>query len=432
MKRVLQAISLFCAIGLSAIAAGAAPLDDAVAAYDSGDYRQALARLRPLAEQRNAVAQFYLGIMHANGSGVPCDLAEAQRLYRLAAAQGHASAQFNLGAMHLNGHGMPKDAAEARKFYQQAAVQGHARAQYELGLLYASGQGGSTDTVQAHFWFNLAIASFPETSGSDWRYRAQVQRGLAAARMSPTEIAVAEQMARGWKTTTPQQPGAPAAGRVQTGSGFFVSDAGHVLTNAHVVEDCATARLVWPEHAMAAEILAREKRVDLALLKAERPGPAVSRLRPAVRQGEPVAAYGFPLSGTLSSGGSFTTGGVTALAGIRDDDSRLQISTPIQPGNSGGPLLDESGNVVGVIVSRLIAMRGNTGYAAVPQNINFAIKASEAASFLDANGVRYATGKLQARLSPADLADRGRAFSVQIKCTAAPPATAADAAPSRG
>ena len=122
MKRVLQAISLFCAIGLSAIAAGAAPLDDAVAAYDSGDYRQALARLRPLAEQRNAVAQFYLGIMHANGSGVPRDLAEAQRLYRLAAAQGHAPAQFNLGVMHLNGFGVPKDAAEARKFYQQAAA----------------------------------------------------------------------------------------------------------------------------------------------------------------------------------------------------------------------------------------------------------------------------------------------------------------------
>jgi S1-C subfamily serine protease len=427
MKCVLRAISLFCAISLSAVAAGAAPLDDAVTAYDSGDYRQALARLRPLAEQRNAVAQFYLGIMHANGSGVPRDLGEAQRLYGLAAAQGHAPAQFSLGVMHLNGLGVPKDATEARKFYQQAAAQGHARAQYELALLYASGQGGAADNVQAHFWFSLAAIGFPESSGSDWRYKAQVQRGLAAAKMSPTEIAVAEQMVRSWKTTTSQQAAPSAPMRVASGSGFFVSDAGHVLTNAHVVAGCTTARAVWPEQAMAAEILARDARVDLALLKTERPGPAVSRLRPAVRQGEAVAVYGFPFGGVLSSGGSFTTGGVTALTGVRDDNSRLQITAPVQPGNSGGPLLDEGGNVVGVVVSRINAMRSD-----VAQNINFAIKASEATSFLDAQGVRYATGKLQARLSPSDIADRARAFSVRIECRPVPAAASAETARGRG
>ena len=121
----------------------------------------------------------------------------------------------------------------------------------------------------------------------------------------------------------------------------------------------------------------------------------------------------------LASGGNFTTGNVTALAGLRDDSRSLQISAPVQPGNSGGPLLDEAGNVVGVVVAKLDALRVASATNDIPQNVNFAIKVTVAADFLSAHGVRYTEAKLDAPLPPSDIAERARAFSVHIECESA-------------
>jgi hypothetical protein len=102
-----------------------------------------------------------------------------------------------------------------------------------------------------------------------------------------------------------------------------------------------------------------------------------------------VVTYGFPLSGLLSSGPTLTTGDVSALAGLRDNPMHFQISAPVQPGNSGGPLLDAQAHVIGVVVSKLNAARiaEMTG-GDIPQNVNFAIKGTEALAFLTANGVQ--------------------------------------------
>ncbi len=99
--------------------------------------------------------------------------------------------------------------------------------------------------------------------------------------------------------------------------------------------------------------------------------------------------FGFPLSGLLSSGPTLTTGDVSALAGLRDNPTNIQISAPVQPGNSGGPLLDSQANVIGVVVSKLNAARiaEMTG-GDIPQNVNFAVKGTEALAFLRANGVQ--------------------------------------------
>ena len=85
----------------------------AIEAYERGDYATALAGFQNYAEQGNAAAQSNLGVMYANGEGVPEDDAEAVRWYRLAAEQGYAAAQFNLGFMYANGEGVPEDDAEA-------------------------------------------------------------------------------------------------------------------------------------------------------------------------------------------------------------------------------------------------------------------------------------------------------------------------------
>jgi S1-C subfamily serine protease len=135
-----------------------------------------------------------------------------------------------------------------------------------------------------------------------------------------------------------------------------------------------------------------------------------------VRQGEDIVVYGFPLSGVLASGGNIAVGNITALAGLGNDSRFLQISAPIQPGNSGGPLLDRNGTVVGIVVAKLNALEIASATGDIPQNVNFAIKASVAAAFLDAQGVAHAESVAVGALSTPDIAERAKSFTVQVIC----------------
>ncbi len=135
-----------------------------------------------------------------------------------------------------------------------------------------------------------------------------------------------------------------------------------------------------------------------------------------MRLGDPVVVYGFPLVGVLTPTGNLTTGGVSALAGLGNDSRMMQISAPVQPGNSGGPLLDSGGNVVGVINMKLNALRTAAATGDVPQNVNFAIKASVVRNFLDANSVDYQNAPAARELKPADVADRAKKFTLLIEC----------------
>jgi len=170
---------------------------------------------------------------------------------------------------------------------------------------------------------------------------------------------------------------------------------GRVLTNNHVVDGCA--RMMVRNAAgvrLPGRVLVTDQRRDLAVMSvAAEIGPALAfRDAPAVRRGESVVTYGFPLSGLLSSGPTLTTGDVSALAGLRDNPNNYQISASVQPGNSGGPLLDIQGNVIGVVVSKLNAARvaEMTG-GDIPQNVNFAVKGTEALAFLRENSVAART-----------------------------------------
>lgn len=186
--------------------------------------------------------------------------------------------------------------------------------------------------------------------------------------------------------------GLPGAGvrPASTGTGFVVAE-GWALTNAHVAAECG---LVVAHNAQRMRVPARLRAVDakrdLALL-AIPPGfgpPLPFRESPPLRRGEGVVTYGFPLSGLLSSGPTLTSGDVSALSGLRDDPITIQISAPVQPGNSGGPLLDSQARVVGVVVSKLNAARvAELTGGDIPQNVNFAIKGSEALIFLRSQNV---------------------------------------------
>lgn len=211
--------------------------------------------------------------------------------------------------------------------------------------------------------------------------------------------------------------GPQSEGGKSSGTGFFVSERGHLLTNNHVVNGCKKVT-VTPvgEVAVPAQVVARDPNNDLALLKADLTPKDVPALNTRVRVGDGVSVYGFPLSGLLASNGNFTIGNVTATAGLADDTRMVQISAPVQPGNSGGPVIDQKGNIVGVVVSKLDALGVASAIKDVPQNVNFAIKSSIAQNFLDTNGIESKAKLKGATLEPAAVADVAKGFTVRIEC----------------
>mgnify|MGYP003608589476 FL=1 len=177
--------------------------------------------------------------------------------------------------------------------------------------------------------------------------------------------------------------------RAPSGTGFVVGT-DRVMTNYHVIEACSRifVRTADSRTLPVTQSPLSDARRDLALLQvAGNPGPALAFRANPVRRGESVVTYGFPLAGLLSSGPTLTTGEVSALAGLADNQQQFQISAPVQQGNSGGPLLDRQGHVIGVIVSKLNAARVAQRTGDIPQNVNFAVKGTEAVDFLRRNGV---------------------------------------------
>jgi S1-C subfamily serine protease len=189
-----------------------------------------------------------------------------------------------------------------------------------------------------------------------------------------------------------------------------------MLTNAHVVVDCQQIRVNGDGQNGTARLLARDENNDLALLATDLHPARWTNWRLSVPQGEDIIVYGFPLTGVLASGGNVTTGTVTALAGLRNDSRFLQISAPVQPGNSGGPILDRNGNVVGVVVAKLNALGIASTTGDIPQNVNFAIKASLATAFLDAQRVTHSEDQGNGALSTPDIAARAQAMTMQVVC----------------
>ena len=119
----------------------------------------------------------------------------------------------------------------------------------------------------------------------------------------------------------------------------------------------------------------------------------------------------------LSSDLIVTSGQVNSLAGLGNDPNLLQISAPLQPGNSGGPIIDRSGGIVGAVVSKLNVARVAKFTGDLAQNVNFAIKPEIIRLFLDANQVNYVTAHLGTRIEGTEIAQRARSFSTQVLCT---------------
>lgn len=204
------------------------------------------------------------------------------------------------------------------------------------------------------------------------------------------------------------------------GTGFVVSANGHIVTNNHVIEGCSDLKgNLTGEAAMVLRVVSSDANNDLALLQA--PSTATfkefARIRDrSIRSGDSVVAIGFPFHGLLTSDFTVTTGIVSSLSGMRNDSRFLQISAPVQPGNSGGPLFDATGQIVGVVTGKLDGLRVAVATGSIPENINFAIKTGALRDFLDNSVVPYQTAEPKGELKTTDIAGNARAYTMLISC----------------
>lgn len=179
----------------------------------------------------------------------------------------------------------------------------------------------------------------------------------------------------------PELP-APLKGAKSSGSGFFVGIQGYFITNAHVVDDSDRVSIYYGGKMLNAEVVKVSKVVDLAILKVPQSviGLEISSEEP--QPGNDVFAIGYPQPALQGLEAKVTKGVISSSKGLDDDDTRFQIDAAVQPGNSGGPLCDSSGRVVGVVVAGLnqIAVASVTG--SIPQNVNYGIKVAEVSALL--------------------------------------------------
>ncbi len=281
--------------------------------------------------------------------------------------------------------------------------------------------------LRAGGWSTLMISGRDRDAGALAAITGSIEPGYAPAiGISPGRLAtgvevlariVAEEEAP--ESPLPPMPGAnvakadPAPSPSGSGTGFLVTETGHLLTNQHVVSGCGS--LTVDGH--SATVLAEDGVFDLALLQVDAlSGAAVAPFAGSpARLNSDVTVVGFPLSGLLG-GLNVTRGAVTSTKGIGGDGINMQISAPVQPGNSGGPVLNGAGQVVGVVVARLSDAYAIESYGSVPQNVNFAIRGEIAKLFLAQNGVEPVVVAAGAVLPPEDLAEVAQRFTRLVIC----------------
>ncbi len=343
---------------------------------------------RKAADQGFTPAQYNLGCCYEIGNGVVKDEVEAVKWIRKAAEQGLAVAQCNLGTCYYNGSGVDQDAAEAVKWYRKAADQGDAVAQCNLGACYWNGDGVIKNELEGYKWILLAAAQGDET--------AKKTVLIQEVRLSTAQRAEGQRLAQEWEARLanrganqeiePRPATAPAGNSPKiTGTGFLITRNGYLVTNHHVVKNSTKVRVQTAAGLLDAVVVRVDAASDLALLKVNGTFDALPVVSSrTARLGATVATVGFPNTGLQGFEPKLSKGDISSLAGIQDDVRYFQISVPVQPGNSGGALVDERGNVVGVVTSQLSQEAALASTGTLAQNVNYAVKSSYLLGFLEA------------------------------------------------
>ena len=303
-------------------------------------------------------------------------------------------------------------------------MQGYAPAQAVLASLYDAGRGVEQNDALAYEWSDLASVHLQNQLGALVR----TLRDRAAQHLAPATLTAAQAAASQWKqgndlqspVLTAEDAAAAAAHPTlrDTGSGFVIGRSGEIATDNHVVATCREIRAhdAASKLNVLVHVLARDTSNDLAVLSGGGIGPRLKLQANPIQQGQSIATYGFPLAPVLAGTGNLTTGTVSSTDGLSGDPKTFQFSAPVQPGSSGGPVVDDSGAVVGIIEAKLnvLALAASTGDVA--QNVNFASKAVSLRKLMDANGVGYEIAKGGGAHQTVELADTLQKASVKVEC----------------
>jgi TPR repeat protein len=405
----------------------------------SQDKAAALPWVRRAAEQGQASAQNWMGDFYMSGELVEKDPYQAIGWFRKSALQVEPAGQRALGLAYARGNGVARDDVEALKWLLSAAYLRDATAQDWVAYFYENGRGGVVpDLVAAHMWFTLALSREPQRTSA----KAGVER--VAAKLTPAQLAESQNKAKQWPvaadlakaiTATDAVKAFAAAGGAaatlakspatgnRSGSGFVIgAGPSYVVSNHHVIKDCKSIKIMPFD--LPAVVRAKDERNDLALLSVANLQAPPLKLRSghSIRPGDELVTLGYPLAGILATGASVNTGTLTTLGGLNNDTSLFQMSVPAQPGNSGGPVLDLYGQLVGVVVSQINAVAVGQVTGNIPQNINFAINTATLSNFLEASNVDFGVTHLQQdakakHLEAADVGSLARRSTVKVECS---------------
>ncbi len=196
---------------------------------------------------------------------------------------------------------------------------------------------------------------------------------------------------------------------LSSGTGFAVNTDGFLLTNEHVISGCKTHKVLFKEKLYEARVVAYDAQIDLAVLRTSK---AVTKsafnFADSARTGESVVSLGYPLFTDLGVNLKVTSGIISSLAGFRGNPTTIQFSAPIQPGNSGGPLVNDRNEVVAVATAIL------TGDDV--SNVGFGIKGSQAQKFLAKNRISFTSGQVNERVAIPDIVQRAEDMTHLILC----------------
>ena len=239
-------------------------------------------------------------------------------------------------------------------------------------------------------------------------------------------------------TKKPPLENPPSTNSETTGSSFFVSKLGHIVTNEHVVRNCSAVTVGdSSKNQVTANVLETDKRNDLALLRISTTEMASSETKSLISRlglklvplsseglvraedvvlGEDVLVSGYPYGERFRNTIKVTKGIVSANKGMGDDSGQFQMDAAVQSGSSGGPIYDENGNIVGVVVAQLNKLKVAKAIGSLPENVNFGINASTVRQFLTSAGLPTKWSNRNHRRSTKDLAKFAKNQTVMVVC----------------
>ncbi len=409
----------------------------------SQDFTQAVQCWQKAVAQGHTGAMMYLASAYMKGEGVDQSYEKAKSLAESVVESDSDASPYGaalLAHLYKEGLGVDNSPSQMAKYLRMSAAGGHVGSMnnYAAGCL-TSGSGVLADRNLAVALYmvaaakgdefakkNIANTQPMETPSFSYSKASAIARSIMQSLDAHREI---EELQEGWnsdmmtKGNTGPTHKEDRKGRIVSGSGLVFTPEGHVFTNHHVIENGKTFEVYVPalKKRLVAKLVVSDAANDLAVLQVEGwktekhspslPPPIASSTKAKI--GDKVFAIGFPLPDALGTEAKYTSGDVSSLSGIGDDKRVIQISAPIQPGNSGGPLALTDGRIVGIVVATLNYRLTLKESGSLPQNVNFAVK-SDYLRILAANSGVDIPDDLKVIGSPVDHVN---AFTVQVICT---------------